>query len=349
MGESYPRPGPCRNDRLVELQVNDDEDADDDRTLNRDVSITAWMGSPLRGGAQAPKKWNGTWVARQGMQMAVRSRKGDYRRVSADCWKAIKECYPGSGPDIEMVYNYDEKLADTGVYDITTWKITPDDHMFDVNKRKKKKNIKKMMSLKSLQHMGASLRHMGNTPDINNEENAEPNTAANTTANSRLLSTDSDTAGPRGFDDAHHDSTNSNDPILPGANRDADSDDDDEARPYDTLAGSPDKTKGEVSANCSFVCVHISSCQFVPLFCFFYLCVCVLCLASAGINPMKKVMMARTFLGSNASNDSAKEGTSPSTRPAYSKVSTFSCSFHIIDHSTKHCKITGRYRVHRAM
>jgi hypothetical protein len=36
------------------------------------------------------------WVAREGMQMAVRSRKGDYRRVAKETWLAIKECYPGT-------------------------------------------------------------------------------------------------------------------------------------------------------------------------------------------------------------------------------------------------------------
>lgn len=56
----------------------------------------------------------------------------------------------GSGSDIEMVYKYDEKLADTGAYDVKSWKITPDEHMFDIDSKHRKRPKKKLLGIQLL-------------------------------------------------------------------------------------------------------------------------------------------------------------------------------------------------------
>jgi hypothetical protein len=251
LGENYPRPGPCRNDRLVELHVSDNEDSNE-------------------------------WHARQGMQMAVPSRKGDYRRVHPNTWKAIKEVYPGSGPDITMVYTYEERLAETGAYDTSSWVITPDEHMIDVHKRKKKRKL--LANLSPFKGLGKSSRNLSGKSPAGNKENTE-----------RLISTDSD-APPHGLDDGR-DESGSNDPILPNASHAPDSDDDEEAHPYEDM---DKREKGDHQCVILFVVSVISDhyCSSLPV----------------AISPMKKVMMARTFLGANAANDSGKDA------GTYSKV-----------------------------
>jgi hypothetical protein len=44
-----------------------------------------------------------------------------------------------------MVYHYDEKLSDSGAYDIKAWKITPDEHVFDANFQHRKRHKKKLL------------------------------------------------------------------------------------------------------------------------------------------------------------------------------------------------------------
>lgn len=109
IGDAYPRPGPCRNDRLIELM-----DVDDDTYKSMGIgspispntvaeTVSPHTGSPTPatsttvpfGKKAGEPVVHAVWVAREGMQMAVRSRKGDYRRVTKDTWFAIKECYPG--------------------------------------------------------------------------------------------------------------------------------------------------------------------------------------------------------------------------------------------------------------
>lgn len=43
-------------------------------------------------------------------------RGGDYRRVTKETWDAFVKLYPGSGPAITMVYNYDVKCHSSGYY-----------------------------------------------------------------------------------------------------------------------------------------------------------------------------------------------------------------------------------------
>ena len=103
-----PCPGPCRNNRLIEW----------------DPEL---------------KKYTG----RFGLQMAVKNRGGDYRRVSKETWLKFKEFYPESGPAITM-YFQPSALNESGNYDTSTWTILdppppPEDPT--VKKKKKKKGV----------------------------------------------------------------------------------------------------------------------------------------------------------------------------------------------------------------
>jgi len=62
-----PRPGPCRNDRLI--------------VWNEEVHA---------------------FGVRDGLLMASAKWKGDYRRVSVAAWEKFQTLYPGSGPTITM-------------------------------------------------------------------------------------------------------------------------------------------------------------------------------------------------------------------------------------------------------
>ena len=67
-----PFPGPCNNMRLLHANMDDLSSA--------------------------------RWVPRQGLVMAVKSKAGDYRRVSETAWKLFCEKYKGSGPEIKMKF-----------------------------------------------------------------------------------------------------------------------------------------------------------------------------------------------------------------------------------------------------
>jgi len=66
--DNAPGPGPCRNDRLLEM--------------------------PAPGDYSPPSK------VRRDLVMATARRAGDYRRVCKETWDAFQELYPGSGPEI---------------------------------------------------------------------------------------------------------------------------------------------------------------------------------------------------------------------------------------------------------
>jgi hypothetical protein len=66
--DNAPGPGPCRNDRLLEM--------------------------PAPGDYLPPSK------VRRDLVMATARRAGDYRRVCKETWDAFQELYPGSGPEI---------------------------------------------------------------------------------------------------------------------------------------------------------------------------------------------------------------------------------------------------------
>lgn len=71
-----PEPGPCRNDRLIHLDSNNNE-----------------------------------WIVREDIHMASATWKGDYRRVSKEAWEEFLKFYPGSGPAItfEFLVSSDDK------------------------------------------------------------------------------------------------------------------------------------------------------------------------------------------------------------------------------------------------
>jgi hypothetical protein len=100
---NQPGPGPCDNRRLIEW--NNDE-----------------------------RKWTG----RDGLLMAIKSKTGDYRRVSENVWNAYKKFYPDNGPAISFLMKRSEK-CETGKYDVSNWTVhdhpVPADH--EIKKKKK--------------------------------------------------------------------------------------------------------------------------------------------------------------------------------------------------------------------
>jgi hypothetical protein len=77
--------------------------------------------------------------------MSTKNHKGDYRRVKKETWDKIVEFYPGSGPEITMVFapGKDPNGAATGFFDTSSWVVhnhpPPDDTH---NKKKKKKKVR---------------------------------------------------------------------------------------------------------------------------------------------------------------------------------------------------------------
>jgi len=94
-----PRPGICRNDRLIIW--NEEENK---------------------------------YVVRNGLTMASKTWKGDYRRVSLKTWEKFQELYPGSGPTITMEYTPAKGKKGE---EIKNWIVVNPPLLPDEDKRKK--------------------------------------------------------------------------------------------------------------------------------------------------------------------------------------------------------------------
>jgi hypothetical protein len=89
--KAAPRPGPCRNDRLLFFDVSED-----------------------------------AWKGRNDIVMASQRQHGDYRRITMGCWSEIVRLYPASGPKIVTLYTPDPMNSNNGYFDTSNWRIYAD-------------------------------------------------------------------------------------------------------------------------------------------------------------------------------------------------------------------------------
>ena len=108
--DNAPSPGPCLNNRLIAFNPE----------LNQ-------------------------YTTRFGLRMGGVSHKGDYRRITEQCWKAYQKQYPGSGPTITMRYKPGSRNEDDqkGFIDTSKWEIIdPPPPPPELLEKKKKKKVR---------------------------------------------------------------------------------------------------------------------------------------------------------------------------------------------------------------
>lgn len=206
--QNAPAPGPCNNRRLIAYDYADRK-----------------------------------YVFRFAMQMAVKDRAGDYRRVSAEVWNKFKEYYPQSGPAITMQF-FAKDRQKSGFYDPSCFNILdtvepPEDANDDEKQQKKKK--KKLFAFKKKQEAEVKAKADAEKQPTEEEKGIEPVDAPSSTAagaSSKKSATESGVdalRAPDSDDDSdHNDSPAVTSSLLKGTRaraKDSDDDSDDEAAP----------------------------------------------------------------------------------------------------------------------